>query len=100
MGDEKSARITTYRDLKAYQKSYELALEIHRKTKDFPPFERGELGSQLRRAAVSVPTNNEVSVLLELAKDLDYLAKDEYARWIDKVSEVGKMLTKLIQVWR
>ena len=57
MGAEKLARITTYRDLRAYQVSYQLALEIHKKTRDFPDFERRELGSQLRRAAVSVPMN-------------------------------------------
>jgi hypothetical protein len=57
MGEEKSARITTYRDLRAYQLSYQLALEIHEKTRDFPAFERGELGSQLRRAAASIPMN-------------------------------------------
>ena|SRR5208337_1145197 len=125
MGDEKPARITSYRDLKAYQMSYELALEIHKATRAFPVFERRELGSQLRRAAVSVPMNiaegygrkrsaeefkrflgialgscNEVSVILDLAFDLGYLVKEQHARLSGRISEVGKMLTRLIQVWR
>ena len=125
MGDEKLPHITSYRDLKAYQMSYRLALEIHKRTREFPVFERRELGSQLRRAAVSVPMNiaegygrkrsaeefkrflvialgscNEVSVILDLAADLGYLAKEEHKRWSGQIGEVGRMLTKLIQVWR
>src|SRR5216684_3184615 len=43
-------RIGSYRDLRIYQQSYQAALEIHQVTLRFPAFERGELGSQLRRA--------------------------------------------------
>ena len=125
MSDEKPARISSYRDLKAYQMAYHLALDIHKKTREFPAFERRELASQLRRAAVSVPLNiaegygrkrsteefkrflvmalgscNEVSVILDLALDLGYLANEEHARWSSQNAGVGKMLTKLIQVWR
>jgi four helix bundle protein len=125
MPDNKPARICSFRDLKAYQLAYQLALEIHKRTKDFPGFERIELASQLRRAVVSVPLNiaegygrkrspeefkrflvialgscNEVSVILDLARDLEYLDGDEYARWASQIAEVGKMLTKLVQVWR
>ena len=125
MSEARPARISSYRDLKAYQRSYELALEIHKRTKEFPVLERRELGSQLRRAASSVPINiaegygrkrsaedfkrflvialgscNEVSVILDLARDLGYLVKEEHARWQGQYDEVGKMLNKLIQVWR
>src|SRR5260370_16080300 len=50
-------RIGSYRDLRIYQQSYQAALEIHQVTLRFPAFERGELGSQLRRASKSVPIN-------------------------------------------
>ena len=125
MENEKPARISTYRDLRVFQLSYQLALEIHRATQKFPAYERGELGSQLRRAAMSVPINiaegygrkrspgdfkrflviamgsaNEVSVILDLAHDLGYLAKDQQTKLKDRYDEVGRMLNKLIQVWK
>ncbi len=57
MENETTKRIRSYRDLRVYQRSYEAALELHRLTLRFPGFERGELGSQLRRASKSVPLN-------------------------------------------
>ena len=55
MEEEEPKRISSYRDLRIYKRSYEAALEIHRITLKFPGFERSELGSQLRRAATSIP---------------------------------------------
>ncbi len=57
MENLKPAAISSYKDLRVYQRSYELALEIHKITMKFPAHERQELGSQLRRAATSVPIN-------------------------------------------
>ena len=47
----------TYKDLKVWQKADELALEIYKITKAFPKDELYGLTSQIRRAALSVPTN-------------------------------------------
>ena len=44
-------------DLKVWRRSHSLALAVYRRTKAFPRDERFGLTSQLRRAAVSVPTN-------------------------------------------
>lgn len=49
--------ITSFRDLAIYQKSYVLALEVHKLTRELPEVERYELGHQLRKAAVSIPAN-------------------------------------------
>ncbi len=49
--------MNSYRELRAWTIAHELALEIHPAVDDFPPHERFELSSQLRRAALSVPTN-------------------------------------------
>ena len=57
MENQKGKGIASYKDLRIYQRSYDLALEIHKITADFPVHERRELGSQLRRAATSVPIN-------------------------------------------
>jgi len=43
--------------LKAWQKSYELCLEIFRITSKFPKEERYGLTSQIRRSVVSIPSN-------------------------------------------
>ena len=46
-----------YRDLDVYQCSHQLALAIYRATNRFPDGEKYGLTSQLRRAAVSIPSN-------------------------------------------
>ena len=45
------------KELKLWQKSYQLCLEVYRSTKEFPREERYGLTSQIRRSAVSVPSN-------------------------------------------
>lgn len=47
----------TYKDLVVWQKSIELVVEIYRITALFPVEERFGLVSQMRRAAVSIPSN-------------------------------------------
>ena len=117
--------IRSYRDLRIYQRSYQTALEIHRLTLKFPAFERGELGSQLRRSSSSIPINiaegygrkkssndfkrflgialgscDETSVLLDFAHDLSYLDRQTYANLKEAYDQIGKGLNKLIQVWK
>jgi len=50
-------KINTFRDLRIWQKGIELVKEIYRITNHFPKEEQYCLTSQMRRAAVSVPTN-------------------------------------------
>jgi len=47
----------TYKDLEIYQVSHKLAVEIHRISLSLPRFELYEEGSQVRRAAKSIPAN-------------------------------------------
>jgi four helix bundle protein len=49
--------IKSYKELIAYQKSYELVLHIYRITRSFPKEEVYGMTSQIRRAAVSIPSN-------------------------------------------
>ena len=117
--------IESYRDLKVYQISYELALKVHRITLRYPDFEKYELGSQTRRAAVSIPVNiaegygkkssvadfkrylqmaqgskDEVKVLLELGKDLGYIQEEEYKQMYNSYDELGKQIYSLHQKWK
>ncbi len=48
---------TFYRDLIAWRTAMDLVTEIYRVTRAFPRDERYGLTNQLRRAAVSVPSN-------------------------------------------
>jgi four helix bundle protein len=49
--------IKTFRDLIAWQKSMQLAKEVYKSTSLMPDSERFGLTAQMRRAAVSVPSN-------------------------------------------
>ena len=51
------ATVKTYRDLEAWQAGMTLVEEVYAFTRSFPADERFGLTSQLRRAAVSVPSN-------------------------------------------
>ena len=88
----------------------------YRATDSFPPHERYGLTSQLRRAAMSIPSNvaeghsrrttgaylNHVSIALgsqaeletcvELAHRLRYLSEDQMVSLLAKVNPVGRML--------
>jgi four helix bundle protein len=52
-----SGMLKNYRELNVWQKAYQLCLEIYKVTRHFPKDERYGLTSQIRRAAVSVPSN-------------------------------------------
>ena len=62
--------LKNYKDLKVWQKSYELCLEIYRITAKFPNEERYGLTSQIRRSAVSIP-----SIIAEIERMLKALIK-------------------------
>ena len=117
--------IQSYKDLDVYQRSYKLALDIHRLSFTLPEVEKYELRSQLRRAAVSIPLNiaegygrkdskaefrhflrnalgscNEVQVLLNMIKDLGYIQEEIYTEFAPSYEIAGKQLNKLIQNWK
>jgi four helix bundle protein len=49
--------LKNYKELKVWEKAYQLCLKVYRITKPFPKEEGYGLTSQIRRAAVSVPSN-------------------------------------------
>ena len=62
-------------ELKVWQRSHELVLEIYRLSKSFPQDERFGLTAQLRRAALSVPTN--------IAEGSKRIHRADYARFLN-----------------
>ena len=109
-------------ELEAYKMSYELAMELFRVSKKFPPEERFALTSQIRRSSRSVPMNlrevwakrryeahfiskltdcdgenSETDTWLDYAKDCGYLIEDDYIRLSEKCRDVGKMLGGMLK---
>jgi four helix bundle protein len=50
-------RIMSYKDLTVWRKSITLVEEIYKLTKEFPSYEQYGITSQIKRAAVSIPSN-------------------------------------------
>ena len=110
-----------YKDLIAWQRSHELTLAVYRQTQRFPTEERYGLTSQFRRAAYSVPANisegsgretnrdylrflvialgslKETEYFLLLARDLGYLAEDQYDALTEPVNGTFVALQGLIK---
>jgi four helix bundle protein len=108
-----------FTDLKVWQRSHALVLEIYRASATFPAEERFGLVSQLRRAAVSVPANiaegskrdgrtswsrflnfaegslAETEYLLLLARDLGYMQADACEPLTREADEIARMLHAL-----
>jgi four helix bundle protein len=105
--------------LVAWQKAMKLVKDIYRATQDFPREEIYGLTSQLRRAAVSVPSKIaqghgrnsrrefhqfvghargsllEVETQLEIPRDLGYLTAPTAAELLRQANEVGRVLNGL-----
>lgn len=110
-----------YKDLKVWEKSHILAVNIYKLTSKFPKEEIFGLTSQIRRASFSVPLNivegqasrskeeflnflnisnrslSEVEYLLEVVKELDLISENEYNCLEDSRKEIAYMLTALIK---
>ena len=110
------SNIKSYKKFVAWQHAHVLALKIYETSKYFPKDELYGITSQLRRAAVSVPTNivegtarqgqrelknflnialgslAEVEYLLEFSKDVGYITAIQYAELDNLRHKVGSPL--------
>ena len=80
-----------YRKLLVWQRADELAVAVYQATKTFPGDEIYGITSQLRRAALSVPTNI-VEYLLGFCRRLGYLNEQQYQFLEEKRQSVGGLL--------
>ena len=106
----------TFKNIRVWQKSHELVMEVYKITNMLPASEKYGLTAQLRRSAASIPTNivegykrrtdREFSYFLSIADgsleetkyhlllgtDLKYIDKSSYERLIEIAEETGRML--------
>jgi len=114
-------RVSSFKDLEIWQRSIGLVEEIYRITKSFPQEETYGLSSQLRRAAISIPSNiaegfarasekeykqflyvslgscAEVSTQITIADRLGYLKQEKADVLSDEVKQISKMTMGLIK---
>ena len=115
---------SSFQDLRIWQESMDLALEIYRATSGFPRHETYGLVSQMRRAAVSVPSNIaegkehrsdpefvrflfhargsllELQTQLLIARRLQYLSEAEVDKLSRKGDGIGRGWNALINKFR
>ncbi|EMR04726.1 four helix bundle protein [Cesiribacter andamanensis] len=108
-----------FRNLKVWQQSIELVVDVYKHSKHFPKEEMFGLTSQIRRSAVSVPSNiaegsakssekdfaryleismgssYEVETQLIIANRLSMLPSKEFDQMIDDIHEVQRMIAGL-----
>ena len=112
--------IESYRDLTVWQKSIEMVVIIYEMTEEFPKGERYGLTSQMRRAAISIPSNiaegryrggakefcyflriafgsgAELETQIEISKRLPQTKRIDYSNVENLLQEVMKMLNVMI----
>lgn len=111
----------THKDLEVGQKAIAFVTDVYNQTGNFPKEEMYGLVSQLRRSAVSIPSNiaegaarqsnkefiqflyvalgslMELDTQLIIAKNLNFLSNENLNDLQSKTDEIGKMLNGLIK---
>lgn len=98
-----------FKNTEIFQRSYALAIDLNKLVNTFPEKEKGNIVSQIKRAATSIPLNiaegsnkksnreflnflsysygscKEIDVLLMMSKDLGYISQKQYDELFDKL---------------
>lgn len=112
--------VNSYKDLLIWQKGRVLVKDVYNLTNNFPKNEELVLTSQIRRSAISIPSNiaegwakksskdyvrflnislgsiAELETQLYLSEDLNYISAKENEKLQSKLAELGKMVNGLI----
>ncbi len=107
--------MNNYKNLKIWQEAIEVALDVYQTTKSFPKEELYGLTSQLRRAAISIPSNisegacrnnegefkqflgiangssGEMDTQLIMAYRLGYITEETYNQYLIRIERIQKM---------
>ncbi len=111
----------THKDLNVWKEAIQLVTDVYRMTRSFPKDEQFGLTSQIRRAAISIPSNIaegsarasgkeftqflcismgsavELETQLIISRNLEYVSEMNYQRISDKVNNISKMIQGLIK---
>jgi four helix bundle protein len=111
---------SSYRDLRVWQRAMDLVLGVYKETRCFPKDELYGLVSQMRRAAVSIPSNIaegkgrltdrdrahffcqargsllELETQVLIAQGLNYVYEPRAKALVELSAELGRMLNSLI----
>ena len=114
-------KIKSYKDLNIWKRSIGLVEDIYKITQNFPKEEIYGLTSQLRRAAVSVPSNiaegftrlhnkeyrqflyislgscAELNTQIIISSRLSYLSTEKVNGTLNEIEEISKMIMGLIK---
>lgn len=115
------SEIKSYRDLIVWQKSMQLVTDVYLETKKFPSDELYALTSQLKRCAISIPSNIaegygrnssgdykrflqiavgstfEFQTQIEIAFNLKFISKENFEKLYNLAKEIDLMLLALIR---
>ena len=119
--EKKTTAIRSYKDLIVWKASMELVCEVYEVTRSFPDTERYGLTSQMRRCAISIPSNiaegwsrnsarsfisylniasgsmSELLTQLEIARRINYISAKRMQALEHRGIQISKMLYMLIK---
>jgi four helix bundle protein len=118
---EAKQKIEKYQDLQIWQRAIKLVGWVYKITQQFPSEEKFGLVSQMRRSAVSVPSNiaegfarwgnkeyrhflyvslgscAELNTQLVISHNLGYIGENEQNELVDEIDQISKMITALVK---
>jgi len=113
------SEIKNYKDLKVWQKAMDVTVDIYKLVKKLPKEETYLLSDQMRRSAVSIPSNiaegqarstakeyarflsiamgskSELETQLMICARIGYFSEADISQPMSMLTEIGKMLNKL-----
>ncbi len=112
-------KIESFRDLKIWQKGIEIVKDVYTLTKDFPKEEIYGLTAQMRRSAISMPSNTaegfkrygkdfkrflqislgsaaELETQLIIARELSFVSEDNLKNIVNKLDHLSRMTKSLL----
>jgi four helix bundle protein len=113
--------MSTFRNLKIWQKAIMLVTKIYHETKKFPQEEVYDLTSQIKRAPISIPSNIaegygregkndylkflnitmsslfELQTQLEIGKNLNFISENNFISIYEDTRELEQMLSSFIK---